>query len=259
MQEPEPLISLGLNAGAGTAGSSSEPLPPAESLQFRKAEQTLDPMGGKRCASCKQTTTMQYFQANGVVVCEDCAAAIESGQKPAPAHLLLKSFFYGLGAAIGGSILYATVAIATGFEFALIAILIGYAVAKSIRHASRGGGRPQQFLAVALTYFSITTSYIPVWIYQADKQPPAALAPSSAHNPAPIASDASNSTRRPASSVGVVITLLGLALAAPFFAMQSAGGMLSLLIIFFGLRYAWRLTRRADVIVSGPYQTAASA
>ena len=45
-------------------------------------------------------------------------------------------------------------------------------VGNAIRHASNGlGGRPQQILAVTLTYFAISTSYIPVMIYQYWKSP----------------------------------------------------------------------------------------
>jgi hypothetical protein len=61
--------------------------------------------------------------------------------------------------------LYALVAILTGLEVGLIAILVGYMVGRAVRHGSGGlGGRPQQILAVVLTYFAITTSYLPVFV-----------------------------------------------------------------------------------------------
>src|SRR5674476_497773 len=79
---------------------------------------------------------------------------------------------YGRAAALGGCMLYALVAIVLHAEIGLIAILVGWMVGKAIRHGSYGrGGRPQQILAVALTYFAITTSYIPVILYQAARHP----------------------------------------------------------------------------------------
>ncbi len=80
---------------------------------------------------------------------------------------MLRAALYGAGAAL--------VAIVTGYEIGLISILVGITVGKAIRRGSHGwGGRPQQILAVALTYFAITSSYIPVAIYNAQNKPAAA-------------------------------------------------------------------------------------
>ncbi len=51
----------------------------------------------------------------------------------------------------------------TGYEFGLIAILVGYAVGIAVRRGSSGrGGWPYQLLAVGLTYASIVGSYLPL-------------------------------------------------------------------------------------------------
>ena len=84
----------------------------------------------------------------------------------------MRAALYGGGAALGGCPLYALVAIVLHAEIGLIAILVGWMVGKAIRHASYGrGGRPQQILAVTLTYFAITTSYIPVILYHVARDP----------------------------------------------------------------------------------------
>jgi hypothetical protein len=45
---------------------------------------------------------------------------------------------------------------------------------------------------------------------------------------------------------------------APFLALTSGvSGIISLFIIFIGLKQAWRLTGRSEIPVMGPYQTAA--
>jgi hypothetical protein len=51
--------------------------------------------------------------------------------------------------------------------------------------------------------------------------------------------------------------MLMLAFAAPFMGITSAGGILSIIIIFFGLQRAWKMTGRTDIPITGPYQVGA--
>lgn len=237
------------------------PLPAAETLQFRRAEHvdTAAAASTQRCVRCSRAIDGTYFHALGKVICPECAASLEAWQQAPKPHSLAKAFVYGLGAAIAGSALYAVVAIVTGFELALIAILIGYMVGKAVRYASGGlGGRPQQILAVLLTYFAISTSYIPVAIYHIAKDQPVSTESSAAPGPVTGGSATEETKSKPALSLGAsIITLLGLAIAAPFLSLSSVGGLLSLLIIFFGLQRAWRMTGRVDIPVMGPYQAGA--
>jgi hypothetical protein len=259
MPEPKPFLSLGLNAPPEPAPAQpSEQLPAPESLQFRRAEHGPEPSQGRqRCLACSQPIADTYFQVQGKVVCPACAKTIEARTMPPPAHSLFKAFLYGLGAAIAGCAIYATVAIVTGLQLSLISILIGYMVGKSILHASRGlGGRPQQILAVLLTYFAITTSYIPVGIYtyvKQHRQQPAA----DSDAPAAVTPDDSVAKQHP--TAALITGLLLLTVAAPFMGLSHATGLLSLLIIFFGLQYACRLTARRNIVIMGPYQAGASA
>jgi hypothetical protein len=55
---------------------------------------------------------------------------------------------------------------------------------------------------------------------------------------------------------GAILMLLLIFAAAPFFGLTSVGGLISLFIIFIGLRQAWRLTGRSGILVMGPYETA---
>jgi|SRR5271165_4131911 len=281
MPEPEPLISLNLNAVGSTPAKSGEELPAAETLQFRRAEPVAEvpPAGAEsqRCVVCGKPITSTYFHAQGKVVCPACAAAIESAQKAPPVHFLLRGFLYGLGAAIAGCALYAIVTIVSGFQIALVAILIGYMVGKAIRQGSRGlGGRPQQIAAVLLTYFAITTSFIPVALYHVVKNKPkisasgpAANSPPTVKPPAqpettpgpfpPPPSGAANTSAVPKapqpSPGGVLLGLLMIAFAAPFLAIaRNPMSVISLFIIFLGLQRAWRLTGRTEVAVLGPYE-----
>ena len=257
---PDEPIHLNLQTYPKPAGP-----PPVEQLQFRQAEpaEAHGEAASRRCHSCKGAIFSTYYQAQGLDVCPLCAERLQSGQQAPPAHSLAKAALYGGGAALAGCAIYATVAIVTGLELALVAILIGVMVGKAIRHASHGlGGRPQQILAVALTYFAITTSYIPVFVYHAAKDGKLshqqALQKPDAQKP-----DAQKPNDPPKiMKLGVAIAaVLALASVAPFLELGSniAGGLLSLLIIFFGLRQAWTLTGRRELLVTGPFSATVSA
>jgi len=236
--------------------ADSGPSPSPQDLQFQHAEPIQEasaPGGsGPACVACKQPVGATYFHAQGQVVCPGCAQRIQSGQQAPPALSLVRAALYGGGAALAGCILYALVAIVLNAEIGFVAILVGWMVGKAIRHASHGmGGRPQQILAIVLTYFAITTSYIPVMIYQFAKHPPAEV-----QQQAQKKGDAGGGERP--SAGGILMALFMLAAAAPFFQLRSGfGGFISLFIIFIGLRYAWKLTGRSDILVMGPYQTEA--
>ena len=156
--------------------SDPDQTPAPHELQFQHAE-VIPPAGAsgpasQLCVACKRPTGETYYHAQGRVVCPACAQRIQTFQQAPPPMSLARAVLYGAVAALGGSILYAAVAIITGWEFGLVAIVVGYMVGKAIRHGSHGlGGRPQQILAVVLTYFAITTSYIPVLIYEANHHP----------------------------------------------------------------------------------------
>ncbi len=235
-----------------------------QELQFQHAEPlpgTGSADAARKCVACKQPIGATYFHARGHVVCPTCAQRIQSRQQAPQALSLGRAFLYGSGAALGGCILYATVAILTGFEFGLMAIVAGIMVGKAIRYASKGlGGRPQQILALALTYFAITTSYIPVFIYHSAKnhQETQSQQAQQAKTDHSVTTTARN---KPPMSLGVAaMYLLLLAAVAPFLSLGSGlSGLLSLFIISIGLRQAWRLTGRSQILVMGPYETAAAA
>ena len=225
--------------------------PSPQDLQFQHAEPievaASFANAAQTCVVCKQPVADSYYHAQGQVVCPLCAQRIQTGQQ-APAPLsLTRAALYGGAATLGGCLLYALVAIVLHAEIGLIAILVGWMVGKAIRHASYGrGGRPQQILAVALTYFAITTSYIPVILYHDARVAQTKSAPVSSSAPAEV---------RPRMSFGAaVLFLLIIAAAAPFMSLTSGvSGLISLFIIFIGLRQAWKLTERREILLMGPY------
>jgi hypothetical protein len=240
--------------------------PAPQDLQFEHAEPlTPEDPNAQRCVVCKQPIGASYFHASGQIVCPMCAERVQSGQQKPPAIALGRAFLYGLGAAFAGCVLYAAVAILLNLEIGIVAIAVGIIVGKAVRAGARGlGGRPQQILAVVLTYFSITTSYIPVFFYQYSKNPhmfdeaKKKNAEKKAATPdAPQSSEVSDADAKPKMGfVGAMLFLLLLFAAAPFLNLASGvGGLISLFIIFIGLKQAWRLTARPDILVMGPYET----
>ena len=264
MREADPLISLGLTK------SGPEQLPPVEELQFRRAQPIAIGADGtseaRTCVACKQPIADDYYHAQGQVTCPLCAERIQTGQQRPPSISLIRSALYGGAAAFAGFVIYALVTIVTGFNIGLIAILVGIMVGKAIRYASRGlGGRPQQVLAVALTYFAITTSYVPVVVYHIAKSGKIAKAGKQAApaGPPQQAAQVVPAQPRPARSLGTVLLLmLGLVMAAPFVGLFTGsnvfGSLITLFIIYIGLKRAWVLTGRTEeIFVSGPYKLSA--
>jgi hypothetical protein len=240
--------------------TKSEQLPPVEDLQFRRAQ----PIAGatepaQACVVCKQTIGDDYFHAQGQMVCPVCAGRIQSGQQAPPSLSLVRAILYGAGAALAGCILYATVSIVTGLEIGLIAIVVGIMVGKAIRYASHGlGGRPQQILAVLLTYFAISTSYVPVFVYQMRKSPKPAIQSSQATGTAQPGAAQNNRPARRVSRGRAIVYLMGLVAAAPFLGLFASsnpvGALISLFIIYIGLQRAWALTARSQILIMGPYK-----
>lgn len=241
------------------------PLP--HELQFQHAE-VIPPKGssgpGSRlCVVCKRPTGNTYFHAQGRVVCPGCAARIQAGQQAPPPLSLARSLLYGGAAALGGCILYSAVAILVGWV-ALVAIVVGFMVGKAIRHGSNGlGGRPQQILAVLLTYFAISTSYIPVVIYHASHHPEriprsrriqGSVAPGGT---AQSQSAAAAPARLHARAATTIVLYVLLAVAAPFFGLASGySGIITLFFLFLGMQQAWKLTARSEILIMGPYEAA---
>jgi hypothetical protein len=233
--------------------SEPETLPPKSSriadLQFERAELPATE-SSLACAFCKSSISESYYHIAGAVACPTCASLRQHfQQRPKGLAPLLRASLYGLGAAIAGSIIFALVSL-TGFQFGIVAILVGIMVGKAMRYATRGRtSRIYQVMAVVLTYGAITTSYIPGMISEAIKHPPSAqTAPAQPQVVQPPKSPLLALTAAAAVLVGISLVLPFLFLADSLFS-----GAINLLIIFIGLAQAWRLTVPDRTLIMGPY------
>ena len=260
MNDQEPL------AAAGDAGS----------LQLDRAEYAEN--APERCAGCGQALGGSYYEVGGRVCCAACQERLVAAHegRPGPAGFLLAAAA-GLGGAAVGSAIFFAVRAATGYQFGLISILVGFLVGKAVHWGCGGrGGWPYQTLAVLLTYLAIVSTYVPP-ILDAIKQRQAAPTAATATATAATAGAggdgakaAAAGSRAPARGAarqptpfralanlaeGYALLLL-LAAAVPF---MGGVGILGLIIIAIGLYEAWKLNRRPRLAVTGPHALAPQA
>jgi len=233
----------------------------APSLQFDRAEFTA-PVASLTCAACAQPIVQSYYEAGGKTICSTCRELRSGAMETRSTARFLRALALGLAAAIAGSIVWWGVRKLTGYEIGLISIGIGIAVGRAVRWGGRNrGGVAYQLLAVALTYLSITGNYVPDVINELRKSAeasPAASAPSATATapPAkPIAVKANAAAAADSPGIGSIFIAFGaillLAAATPFFA--GASNIIGILIIGFGLWEAWKINRRVDEVINGPF------
>lgn len=139
--------------------------------------------------------------------------------------LLPVAVLYGAGAAIAGALGYAIIGL-SGFMVSIVAIGMGWLVAKAMMAATKGvGGRPFQVVAVILTYFSVSLgqTFDLYWYLRPQIAAIGSIAPA-------------------------LPTLFEHFLAGPFLRLSSSpfNGAIGLLILFIGLRTAWQLSAGGD-------------
>jgi hypothetical protein len=181
---------------------------------------------------CRGPVRDTYYHVSGVVCCGTCSERRLAGQQQqGGAGEFSRGILYGGAAAVAGAIVWAIVIYVIHAQFAILSILIGVMVGKAITYGSGGcRGRKYQIAAVLLTYASIVTSYMIMLV--SEIRDPAAL---------PL------STWAKLIAYDVVGPFLGI--------LGGVSGILTLLIIFFGLQRAWRYTAPDKAPILGPYPT----
>ncbi len=249
-------------------GAAEEP-----ALQFERAELGDAPRGGVTCAICQGQIADAYFQVNGAVACSACKDGVVAARKGGSrARRLLAAGGLGLLAAIVGAAIWIGIVRVTGYEIGLVAIGVGILVGTAVRRGSGGrGGWGYQTLAVVLTYSAMVAYYVPYVIdglrrgsaehAASETTPapdPAAAQPSEAAPPsgaAPVSADPAPEV----SFLGILLALavvVGIVFAAPFLA--GAENIIGILILLFALYEAWKLNRRQELTVAGPFQVASA-
>jgi hypothetical protein len=225
-------------------------VPDQGDLQFDRAEPAQG-QAGMTCAACQRTISESYFEVNGQVVCASCRQVLEDQwQRGGSAGRFGKALGLGLLAMIACSTLWYVVLKLTDAQWGILAVVVGFVVGGAVRKGSNGrGGWRYQTLAILLTYTAIVSSYVPFAIEGFREN-------SAEVGKAADAPEAAAATE-PAGAVAIVIglvALLALLYAAPFLAgLQNAIGIL---IIGFALYEAWKLNKKVELRITGPYQVA---
>jgi hypothetical protein len=215
--------------------------------QFAVAEYAGQP-GKTACKSCGQAIRGAYYRINNVPSCMSCAQRLQEQVRKDSSVDFGRGVLFGIGGAILGLTIYVTFALVTGLVAGIVSLAVGYLVGKAIVKGSRGiGGRRYQVAAVILTYMAVSLSAVPIALSQYSKQ-------RSAQQHAQMADPAAVPTPKPKMSPGRalgVLTVVGLT--SPFLALSNPPqGVIGLIILFVGLRIAWRITAGKPVNIVGP-------
>jgi len=236
-------------------------------LQFDRAEPAAAGAAPTSCTVCKQPLAGSYYAINGRAVCASCRDKVAA--HAASGHFAT-AFLLGLGAAALGAGIYFGIEALTGYEFGLVAVVVGLLVGNAVRKGSRGvGGWRYQALAIGLTYLAVVVTDASLVIRSAIQEKGThadsavvsttePVRPGAASGSAPVV--VVDSTSSTASADGghnpaiALVMLLGLALAMPFLiGFQSP---LHFVIVAFALYEAWKLNRMPAFTITGPYQIA---
>jgi len=241
--------------------------------QFGTAEYAAKP-ASNLCEFCRQPLSGAYYRVNAARSCPGCAERMRSEIDRDKHAAYVRALTYGIGAAVVGLIGYALIAILLqGWVISYMSIGVGWLVGTAMMKGSNGvGGRRYQIVAILLTYAAVSMAAVPIGIHFAGERKQQreqrqaqqrkiedeqrqleqeSGRQSSLPPPAPAA--------RPAVSLGTWLGRLALlGLASPFLELQSSPGWgaMGLLILFFGMRIAWRIAAGRPFGVFGPFTSA---
>src|SRR5262249_24083855 len=124
-------------------------------MQFDRVE-GVGPPSAPACAQCRRPLD-EYFSLGQHMFCRTCVDGLRSSAS------FWQALLYGTGAALLGTIVWFAILKLFNYELGLIGIVVGLFVGVAVRKGARGlGGWKYQTLAMALTYVSITASYVPL-------------------------------------------------------------------------------------------------
>jgi hypothetical protein len=223
-------------------------------IQFDRAEYADTSVSAPACALCKKTLADSYFEVNGQTMCAECTGEVRQAHSGTPGTGgIVKAIGAGIGAGILGALLYYAVLALSGYEFGLIAIVVGLLVGRAVRWGSGGrGGRLYQGLAVVLTYLAIVSCYVP-FIIQGFAE--AGTKQSSDASPGSATGQSGAAEAHPPATGGQIAFALAvfvvIVLASPF--LGGFSNIIGWLIIGFALYEAWKVNRRVQLEVTGPF------
>jgi hypothetical protein len=235
-------------------------------LQFDRAEPAQG-QAGLTCAACHRSISDTYFEVNGQVVCASCRRVLEDQwHRGGSAGRFGKALGLGLLAATGSAVVWYAVLKLTDSQWGILAVVVGLAVGAAVSKGANGrGGWRYQTLAIVLTYTAIVSSYVPLIIddvrerSREETQPSAAPSDSLRVRDSATVTAAASTDAEP--GLGTFVLAVG-ALMALFYATPILVGVqspIALLIVGIALYEAWKLNKKVELRITGPYQVAGGA
>jgi hypothetical protein len=204
------------------------------SIDFQRAEFADATPAAAVCTACSQPIVQSYYEIAGKIICSLCRETRDRALDGSGFVRFLRAAFAGIGVGAVGALIWWGVRVLTDYELGIISIFIGYGVGKAVAWGSHSkGGWFYQLLALFLTYTAIVANYVPDIVQVARTEAPGAPA----------------------------VLLYPLAFAISYAAPIMAGfeNVIGILIIAFGLFEAWKLNKRADAAITGPYSVTPAA
>ena len=228
----------------------------SDTTEFQLDRAEFDGSHAARCGACEKTLTTEYYEANGAMVCSHCCDALRAvGTAGTSVSRGCRALCAGLAAALAGSIFYYAILAVSGYEFGLIAILVGMVVGKAVNWGAYGrGGWRYQTMAMALTYLAIVSSYVPLIVSEARKEPDVVEASARPGETAAPAAQSPAADEAPPTAKGAIVglaMLVAFVLALPFLA--GVENIIGVIIIGIGLYEAWKFNRNGQVNITGPH------
>jgi hypothetical protein len=224
--------------------------------------EAITPVGTAPCAECRGPIADTYYEVDEGVICAACHTRVAASlTTPAGGGIARATLFGVVGAALSGAI-YFVVSAAASRDMVITLVLAGFIVGKAVRMgARRHRGRQYQWLAVALTYLAIATTYVPFVMkgFSRGSAAPTAAAVDvttidGLFAAVPTAAPAPQSLG--ATGAGLA-QLTALALVAPL--LESTSHPLNFIVLAGALLLAWRTNTRAALRITGPYHVRATA
>jgi hypothetical protein len=236
---------------------------------------TAEYAGTDRCKLCNQLIADSYYRVNSAMACSSCADKARR-VTPVDTHsAFMRALLFGAGAAVLGLILYSSVGIITGLNIGYVSLAVGYLVGKAMTTGSKGiGGKRYQISAAALTYAAVSMAAIPIALWQHNKESDApkqaqvqteagaekTTSPSGTQSGQDTPDQESPASPEPKMSAAAALgTLAMIGLASPFLELQDPiHGIIGLVILFVGIRFAWQATAGKHIEIDGPFENTTS-
>lgn len=217
---------------------------------------------GDRCGLCHLPIGSMYYRVSHAMVCPSCADRVRIERAKDSHAAYVRGLAAGIAAAVAGLIAYAAISILLqGWVISYMSFGVGWLVGAAMMKASGGvGGRRYQIAAVLLTYAAVSMAAIPIWIYFANEHRSAQQQNHQAESQQESERDSdhqpANEPQRPALTLGAWLGRVAmLGLASPFLQLKydPFWGAMGVIVLFVGIRIAWRMTAGRPVEVLGPF------